>query len=120
MAIRLMIVLLLAVAAYDVWWVLDSREFAWAPLPLLLVIVAYGLARGSRWGAVLWYTFAVGSIIVWVWGVLAIAHTGWPYEGLVESVVALLPGFAMTLFCVMGSVIVRRRSQSGQNANSAA
>ena len=116
MVIKLMASMLFLTGAYYSWEFVEGRNYAWLVIPAVLFAVATGLISSRRWGAVLWYVFAVAMSLWCLGSILYVAFTGWPPYGIGQSVISLIPGTSLIVFCVLGSVAVHRNSLRRVNA----
>ena len=107
--IKLMCGVLVVAAAYYVWEAIASGYLVWLAVPGVLVTVAVGLASGQRWGIALWYLFALATSCWWLVTTVNLALSGWPVDGVAQSIVSLIPGTSLLMFCVLGSVEVHRK-----------
>ena len=80
------------------------------------VVCAAGLFLGKRWGALLWYAIALTVSCAWLVSVVRVALDGWPYPGVLESLISLVPGLLLLLVCVGGSVAVARDFRRARHA----
>ena len=115
--IRLMFCVLVVVAAYYAWEAIAGGYLVWLAVPVVLLAVAIGLISGKRWGVMLWYVFALTISCGWLVIVVKLALTGWPFDNATESIVSLIPGISLLMFCLLGSIEVHRKL--GRRATSA-
>ena len=116
MVINLMSAVLAVVGIYYVWAVFQGGNFLWLVVPAALLVVAFGLAARRKWGAVAWYIFAAFASCWWVFTSIKLAASDWPYTDTLQAAIFLLPGLALLLFCVLGTIQVRRSLGRRPNA----
>lgn len=112
-----MAALLLLTAGYYTWEFIEGRNYAWLLIPVVLLVVAAGLLSSRRWGDMLWYFFAAAMSLQCLGSILYVAFTGWPIDGIAQSIISLTPGASLIAFCVLGSVAVRRRRLQRANTS---
>jgi hypothetical protein len=104
-----MCAVLVIVAAYYTWDAITSGYLVWLAVPFVLLTVAAGLMSGKTWGVVLWHVFALTISCGWLAIVGNLALSDWPFDNAAQSIVSLIPGISLLMFCVLGSVEVHRK-----------
>jgi hypothetical protein len=96
-------------ATYSVFVGYRSGYWAYALSGLICYVAAGALWLRKPWSQYLVYLIAVLFTGSWLWAVGQVAQRGWLYQGLLESVISLIPGLLMVSVAI-GSVIVVRRT----------
>ena len=107
----------LALAAYGVWTV--KYALSGGPsLPGIIAVIplaaAVGLFLKKSWSRYFVHLFTISIVPWWVVAtVRSIWRTGWPYYATTaESVLGLLPGVFLSLFCIGSSWVVHNYFRS--------
>ncbi len=83
----------------------DPFLFVWT---FYAFFTAYGLYRDKPWSKYLVYTLALFITGAWSLSVLALQKKGWPYQGVADTALALLPGIVLIALNVAACVVVFR------------
>ena len=108
MVLKLMCGILIVVAAYFSWEAFANDHLVWLTVPAVLLAVAVGLASARKWGVALWYLFALATSCWWLGTMVNMALSGWPSDSLADTIISLVPGISLLMFCGLGSVEVHR------------
>jgi hypothetical protein len=76
---------------------------------LWALICGIGLLLQRRWAAYLWYALALFASASWIWAVVGVIRSGWPYPDAFRSAISLLPGVCILAICGLGSVAVAKQ-----------
>lgn len=109
MIVRLLGLVVLSYAAYIGLSYASAPTISAALWGTCVFACGLGLIFHVRWAAYLWYVLAVVTSAGWIWAVIGVARTGWPYADVLRSVISLIPGLCLLAVCGLGSVAVARQ-----------
>lgn len=115
MAIKLLATFMLITSAYLSWWAASQAMWLWTIPAVVALSNAVGLLWRKRWAKLLWYATAVAACGWWVFEVVQVALSGWPYSTMLDSVISLVPGLLLLTVCIGGSVVVTKDFHSKTN-----
>ena len=107
MALFAIAIIFLAVALASPWLTGAGELSSWLPVSALCFVVSVALFLRQGWSEHLLFGLAVTSGVQWSAATAAMAWTGWPYNGPVESVVMLVPGLFWVVFWIGTYLLVR-------------
>ena len=109
MIVRLLGLVLLSYAAYIGLSFSNAPTLSSALWGACFFACGLGLIFHVRWAAYLWYVLAIVTSASWIWAVIGVARTGWPYADVLRSVISLIPGLGILAVCGLGSVAVAKQ-----------
>jgi len=120
---KLIYLIALGLVAYGVWTV-RTWLYGGPALPGIIGLIplagAVGLFLQKSWSRYLVDLFAIAVVPVWIfYTVWYVWKNGWPYYATTtESILGLLPGGFISLFCIGSSWIVHKhfRSRTAERA----
>jgi len=116
MAIRYIAAVTALAGFYLLWWTVSFAQTLLALFAIGLLLASAGLFLGHRWGAYLWFLFAVGITLWWLAGLAHVVESGWPFSGVLDSTISLLPGLLLIGVCISGIVLIYRKEFKRERA----
>jgi len=98
-SIRILAVLLAAIASVSALWALVVGAPAQATLATVGLIGAIALWSANPASRYVVYSAAAVIVGSWLYTVIHTAISGWPYQDTVSTVVSLVPGTLLLLLC---------------------
>jgi hypothetical protein len=112
MIVRVLGLFLLVYAAYLGNSFVQVQAFATGLWMLWALTCGLGLVVHRKWAAYLWYALALFASLSWIWAVVGVMRSGWPYPDALRSAISLLPGFCILAICGLGSLAVFKQFHS--------
>ena len=106
MIVRVLGLLLLLCAAYLGNSFLQVQSFSTGLWTLWALICGLGLIVQRKWAAYLWYALASFASLGWIWAVVGVVRSGWPYPDALTSAISLVPGVCVLAIRWLGSFAV--------------
>jgi len=109
MIVRVLGLFLLLYAAYLGDSFVQVQTFATGLWTVWALICGLGLLLQRKWAAYLWYALALFASVSWIWAVVGVIRSGWPYSDALRSAISLLPGICILVICGLGSLAVAKQ-----------
>lgn len=109
MIVRVLGSFLLLYAAYLCNSFMHAQTFSTGLWAVWALICGFGLLLQRKWAAYLWYALALLASASWIWAVVGVIRTGWPYPDVLRSVISLFPGVCILAICGLGSLAVAKQ-----------
>jgi hypothetical protein len=109
MIVRLLGLFLLLYAAYLGNSFLQVQAYATGLWATWALFCGLGLLLHRKWAAYLWYALALFASGGWIWTVVGVIRSGWPYPDALRSAISLLPGACILAICGLGSLAVAKQ-----------
>ena len=103
---------------YNVWLVVEYGQPLFLSWSAACFIAAVGLWLKKPWSRFVVYAVCLLTIIGWLFFVGVMVWNGWPYAGLAQTIVALLPGVLLIALCIWFMLITFRFFRAAINAHS--
>jgi hypothetical protein len=116
MIVRTLGLFLLLYAAYLGYSFVHVQTFATGLWAVWALICGLGLLLQRKWAAYLWYALALFASVSWIWAVIGVIRSGWPYPDALRSAISLLPGMCILLICGLGSLAVAKQFRQQSSA----
>jgi len=104
----IIVVLLLAYGSYTLFLARVFNNCWFLLWTSACFIAAAGLVLSKRWSKYFVYTVALFTAGGWIYVTAMIAIKHWPYAGLQNTVIALVPGLLLVMICILFSLFVRQ------------
>jgi hypothetical protein len=109
MIVRVLGLFLLLYAAYLCNSLVQVQTFSTGLWALWALNCGLGLLLQRKWAAYLWYALALFASASWIWAVVGVIRSGWPYPDALRSAISLFPGFCILAICGLGSLAVAKQ-----------
>jgi hypothetical protein len=118
MIVRVLGAFVLLYAAYLGSTFLQAQTFVTVLWMVWALVCGLGLLVHRSWAAYLWYGLALFTSVSWIWALVGVVRSGWPYSDAFRSAISLLPGVCILAICGFGSVAVARQFRRLSTAES--
>lgn len=104
--IWLISVMLAAYGSYNILAIYLTGDY-WFLLWIVACFAgAIGLVLSKSWSQYFIYAVSFFTVSGWLYVTISIAVQGWPYQGILKTVISLVPGILLSMACVFSSIYI--------------
>jgi hypothetical protein len=107
--------LLVAYGSYNIWAIYLTGDFWFLLWVIVCFAGAIGLVLSKPWSQYCVHVVSFFTVGGWFYVTISIALHGWPYPGIMQTIISLVPGLLLSMVCVLSSIYVFKKFRSVAN-----